>query len=128
MPALVVATGRAIMIERLKGQGEEPLYLAWGTDNGTVLPLDDSNTALGSEIGDRVKGASSIEQTKTPGDTYRVVGTFTAQRDVEISEVGLFDAPTGGRLFMRGVFPKLSLEAGDSIQFTIDVQLEPSQE
>jgi hypothetical protein len=60
--------------------------------------------------------------TTTANDTYRVVGTLTANSNAAITEVGLFDASTGGNMYVRGTFAVINLEAGDSIQFTIDCQ------
>ena len=120
MPALMVAKGREITAKRLKGEGAEPKYLHWGT--GTTAPAD-GNTALQTPRSEaRVAGTSSIVKTTTDGDTYRVVGTLTAQSNAAITEAGLFDALTGGNLYIRGTFAVINLEEGDSIQFTVDGQ------
>ena len=128
MPTLMVAKGREITTNRIKGTGTEPKFLHWGTD-GTILPLADGNTALGSPRSEaRVAGASSVVTTTTTNDTYRVVGTLTAASAAAITEAGLFDdagagtPPTGGNLFIRGTFAVINLETDDSIQFTIDGQ------
>jgi len=125
--AKMVATGRAIIVNRIKGQGTEPKYLHWGEDGGSILALADSNTALGDPRSEaRVAGTSSIVTTYTTNDTYRVIGTLTALSAAAIKEVALFDSagsgspPTGGNLFIRGTFDVINLDSGDSIQFTID--------
>lgn len=131
--ARIVATGRANIVSRLKGNGSaEPNHIHWGEDGGTTLVLGDGNTALGAPRSEaRVAGTSSIQQTTTAGDTYRVVGTLTVD-DVggaAIEEVGLFDAagagspPSGGALFMRATFSVINLDDADSVQFTIDNQV-----
>lgn len=123
MPALITNKGKEITVNRIKGSGTEPKYVAWGLDGGTALPLDITNTALGQAAPEaRTSGTSSVVTTTTTNDTYRVVGTITATATRKIKEVGLFDASTGGNLFVRGTFDEINLEAGDSIQFTINVQ------
>lgn len=124
MPIIMPAKGREITAKRVKGDGTEPRYVHWGT--GTAAPAD-NNTGLQSPRNEaRVAGTSSIVTTTTANDTYRVIGTLTASGVVAITEAGLFDSagsgtpPTGGNLFIRGTFAALNLEAGDSIQFTID--------
>ncbi len=120
MPALMVAKGREITAKRLKGEGAEPKYLHWGT--GTTAPAD-GNTALQTPRSEaRVAGTSSIITTTTTNDTYRVTGVLTAQSNAAITEAGLFDALTDGNMYIRGTFAVINLEAGDSIQFTIDGQ------
>lgn len=120
MPAIMPAKGREITAKRVKGEGNEPKYLHWGT--GTIAP-DDSDTGLQTpRIEERVAGTSSIVTTTTTDDTYRVAGTLTAESSATITEVGLFDDLTGGSLYMRGTFAVINLEEGDSIQFTIDGQ------
>jgi len=118
MPALMVAKGREITAKRVKGEGTEPKYIHWGT--GTTAPVD-GNTALQTPRGEaRVVGTSSIVTTYTNNDTYRVTGVLTATGNAAITEAGLFDALTGGNMYMRATFAVINLETGDSIQFTID--------
>lgn len=128
--AKIVATGRAIVANRIKGQGTEPKYLHWGEDGGTILPLADGNTALGDPRSEsRVAGTSSIETTYTTNDTYRVIATITAESAAAIKEAALFDGvgsgspPTGGNMLVRGIFDVVTLEEGDSLQLTIDTPI-----
>lgn len=126
MPAstAVVNTGRAILTNRLKGSGTEPVYIAAGTGSTAVLTTD---SALGAEVGSRVTGTSSQQTTTTTGDTYRVTGTWTAASSYTIAETGLFDASSSGNLFVRGVLAStISLASGDSIAFTFNVQVTSS--
>ena len=127
MPALMVAKGREITTSRIKGNGTEPKYLHWGT--GATAPVD-GNTALQTPRNEaRVAGTSSIVTKTTTNDTYRVVGTLTAASAAAITEAALFDVagtgtpPINGNLFIRGTFPVINLETGDSVQFTIDGSL-----
>ncbi len=113
MPALMVKKGREITANRVKGLGTEPKYVAWGTSDAN---LNDNNTALDAEAPEsRAEGVSSIVN-----DTYyQVVGTLTATATRAIKEAGLFDAATGGNLYIRGTFGVINLDADDSVQFTI---------
>ncbi len=131
--ARIVATGRANIASRLKGNGAtEPKWAHWGEDDGGTLALGDGNTTLGDPRDEaRVEGTSSLQETTTADDTYRVVATLTVD-DVSgaaIEEVGLFDAvgggtpPSGGNLFMRATFSVINLDDEDSVQFTIDNQI-----
>jgi len=121
-----VAKGREIDARRVKGESgwDEPKYIHWGESDAG---LADGNEALQSPRNEsRVEGSSSITTTETSNDTYRVVGTITAEGSATIKEAGLFDGPgegtppSGDRLYIRGVFPEINLEDGDSLQLTID--------
>ena len=127
MPAstAVVNTGRAIITNRLKGSGTEPLYCAMGTGTTAVALTD---TALGGEVESRTTGTSSRTTTSTTNDTYQVTGTVTATTSRTIGEAGLFDqSALGGNMFVRGVLAStISLASGDSIAFTFTVQVTSS--
>jgi len=126
MPAstAVVNTGRAIITNRLKGSGTEPLYVAMGTGTTAVALTD---TALGGEVESRTTGTSSRTTTSTTNDTYQVTGTVTATTSRTIGEAALLDAATSGNLFVRGVLAStISLASGDSIAFTFTVQVTSS--
>jgi hypothetical protein len=119
---LVVTTGKAIVTNRLRGAGTEPVFLAWGTGAGTTAAADTTLFTEASES--RVTGTSSQTTTTTNNDTYRVVGTMTvAGSGKTITNVGLFDAVSSGNLFFKSDFTGLALNVGESIQFTISVQL-----
>lgn len=126
MPAstAVVNGGRAIITNRIKGSGTEPLYVACGTGTTAVALTD---TALGGEVETRATGTSSRTTTTSTNDTYQVVGTVTATASRTIGEVGLFDASTSGNLFVRGVLAStVSLASGDTITVTATVQVTSS--
>ena len=123
MPAstAVVNAGRAILTNRIIGSGTEPKYVAMGTGTTAVALTD---TALGGEVESRTTGTSSRTTTSTTNDTYQVTGTVTATASRTIGEGGLFDAASGGNLFVRGVLAStISLASGDSIAFTFTVQV-----
>lgn len=119
---LVVNTGKAIVTNRLRGAGTEPVFVAWGTGAGTTAATDTTLFTEASEA--RVTGTSSQFTTTTNNDTYRVVGTMTvAGSGKTITNAGLFDATSAGNLFFKSDFAGLPLNVGESIQFTLSVQL-----
>jgi hypothetical protein len=68
--------------------------------------------------------------TTTTNDTYQVVGTITCGGSGKtITEVGLFDAagagspPSGGSLFVYADHGGVALNVGDSITYTVKVQV-----
>ena len=114
----LTATGREITARRINGLGSKPDVLRWGT--GTEAALD-GNTALGNQSGESATSVtSSVVTTTTTNDTYRVVGTLTSNSIQVITEAGLFDG--SNNLFIRANFDGISLQQGDSVQFTIDGQ------
>ena len=119
MATLLVNTGRAIVTNRIKGSGTEPVYVAYGTGAGTTAAAD---TTLFTETGTRQTGTSTQQTTSTTNDTYQVVGTQTAGGTLAITNAGLFDSSTSGNLFVKGDFSTINLSSGDSIQFTFKTQ------
>ena len=119
MATLLVATGRAIITNRLNSGGTVPQYAGWGTGAGTT---SSSDTTLFTEVLPRVSGTVSQVTTSTTSDTFQVVATQTAGTAETITNAGLFDASTSGNLFVKGDFTGIALNSGDSIQFTFKVQ------
>jgi len=119
MATLLVNAGKAIVTNRIKGSGTEPVYVAYGTGAGTTAAAD---TTLFTETGTRQTGTSTQQTTSVTNDTYQVVGTQTAGGTLAITNAGLFDASTSGNLFVKGDFSTINLSSGDSIQFTFKTQ------
>lgn len=128
MATLVVNGGKDIVTNRIKGAGTEPLNIGWGTGAGTTAATDstlfteklvDLSTSAGT---DHTAGTSTRQTTTTTNDTYQVVGTRTATGAGTVTNAGLFDAASGGNLFMKGDFTGIGLSSGDAIQFTCKVQ------
>ena len=92
-PNMVVNTGLNHLLERWIGtSGVNPVaYLATGTGSGTV---DASDTAMWNELTRKAVTAASVSGNVL---TYRVYFT-TAESIGSISELGLFDAPSGGTM------------------------------
>lgn len=138
MADFVVDTGEAIITNRIKGSGTEPLYLSWGTGAGTTTKTDTTlfteaaSTATSGPNNVRVTGTSSRVTTSSTNDTYQVVGTLVAEAGKTITNAGLFDtdgaqtspaAPSGGNLFAKSDFTGIALNTSDSIQFTLKIQI-----
>lgn len=128
MATLVVNGGKDIVTNRIKGSGTEPVNIGWGTGAGTTAAADttlfteklvDLSTSAGT---DHTVGTSTRQTTTTTNDTYQVVGTRTATGAGTVTNAGLFDAASGGNLFLKGDFTGIPLSIGDAIQFTIKAQ------
>lgn len=124
MANFLVQTGRAAFTGRLRGVGTEPLNFGWGTGAGAAsaastdlsTPKDVDLSAAGPN---RTVGTSSQVTTTTTNDTYQVVATRTATGAGTVTNVGLFDATSGGNLFIIVDGLSVALLSGDSIQATI---------
>lgn len=124
MATFVLDGGLDIVTNRIKGSGTEPLNIGWGTGAGTTARTDTTlfTEALVTLAGggtDHTVGASSRVTTTTTNDSYRVTGTRTATGAGTVTNAGLFDAASGGNLFLKGDFTGIGLASGDSIAFTI---------
>ena len=125
MPAVLTDAGKAILANRVKGNGTEPLYLAWGT--GTTDPTA-ADTGLEAEDVSggysRSAGVSSIVTVHVDDDTYQVSGSLVASDALQITEWGLFDASVNGNLLFRETsLPGFTLALGGILNFVIKIQM-----
>jgi hypothetical protein len=124
MATFVVDGGLGIVTNRLKGSGTEPLNVGWGTGAGTTARTDttlftEALVTLSAGTSDHTVGTSTQQTTTTTSDTYQVVATRTATGAGTVTNAGLWDAASGGNLFLKGDFTGIGLASGDSILFTI---------
>lgn len=128
MATFCVDQGLDITTARLRSVGTEPLNIGWGTGAGTTAATDttlftertvDLTVSGGT---DHTVGTSSQVTTTTTDDTYQVTGTRTATGAGTVTNAGLFDAASGGLLYMKGDFTGIGLSVNDSIAFTFKVQ------
>lgn len=124
MATFVVNGGLGIVTNRLKGAGTEPLNVGWGTGAGTTAKTDttlftEALVSLSAGTTDHTAGTSTQQTTTTTSDTYQVVATRTATGAGTVTNAGLWDAASGGTLFLKGDFTGIGLASGDSIQFTV---------
>lgn len=137
MANVLVNAGRAIITNRLGGGGTTPGFVSWGTGAGTAAATDTTlfteaaSNATSGPNNVRVTGTTSQQTTSVTSDTFRVVGTLTAEAGKTITNAGVFDtngaqttptAPSGGNLFVKGDFTDIALNTGDSIAFTFNLQ------
>lgn len=119
MPTTTVLTntGKRIVMHRLKGDAgwNVPQYLGWGTGAGTAAPTDTTLFTEASEA--RVACTLAILTTSTTEDTFQALGTLTASGAKTITNAGIFDASTGGNLFLKASHDGIPLDANDSIQY-----------
>ena len=124
MATVVVNGGKGIVTNRIKGAGTEPLNIGWGTGAGTAAATDttlftEALVTLAGGTTDHTAGASTQQTTTTANDTYQVTGTRSATGAGTVTNAGLWDAASGGNLFLKGDFVGIGLASGDSIAFTI---------
>ena len=121
----VVNGGLAIVTTRMSAAGTEPKYIGWGTGAGTTAVTD---TTLFTEAKVDLTAGTTDHTTGTPGrttvtvtnDNYQVTGTRSATGAGTVTNAGLWDAASGGNLFLKGDFTGIGLASGDSIAFTIN--------
>jgi hypothetical protein len=119
--------GRDILTNRIKGAGTEPLNVGWGTGAGTAAAADttlftEKDVDLSAAGPNRTVGTSSRVTTSVTNDTYQVVAPRTATGAGTVTNAGLFDATSGGNLYIKGDFTGIGLLSGDAIQFTFKHQ------
>ena len=124
MATVVTNSGKGIVTNRIKGSGTEPVNVGWGTGAGTTARTDttlftEALVTLAAGGTDHTAGTSTQQTTNSTNDTYQVVATRTATGAGTVTNAGLFDAASGGNLFLKGDFTGIGLASGDSIQFTI---------
>jgi hypothetical protein len=120
MAVVVTNSGKAIITNRLKGAGTEPLFIGWGTGAGTAAVADTALFTPAAEA--RTSGTSTQQTTTVTNDTYRVVGTLTSLSAQSITNAGLLDAASAGNMFLHADHGSTPLAISDSIQYTINVQ------
>lgn len=92
-------------------------FVGWGTGAGTAAKGDTTLFTEASEA--RV----SATRSQPVADKIRWVATITANATKTITNAGNLTASTGGTLIVHGDFAGIALNSGDSIQFTIDLEI-----
>ena len=115
---LVVNTGLAKVTDLLAAVTIVcPGWVGWGI--GTIAPVV-GNTGLGTPSAEaRTVGTKTQETTTTTNDTYQVVALITALSAQAITEVAVFDALTGGNLFLRATFSPINVSIDDTVEFIV---------
>lgn len=98
-------------------------YVGWGSGSTDFAVTQTTLVSANPEA--RTSGTVSNPAT----NTHRVVAVIEATAARIVREVGVFDAPTGGNMPVRGVrATDLSLIAGDRVRYTIDTIFRDSSE
>lgn len=124
---LITNAGMAGVASRINGAGAEAAftYIAIGT--GTVAAAV-TDTTLGTEIttggGERASATASRQTTDVTNDTSRLLHTFTFTASFAVTEAGALNAASAGVLLNRQVFSAVNVVSGDSLQITVDVDVD----
>lgn len=123
MASIFVTTGKAICSNRMFSAGTEPKWIGWGTAAGTAAIGDttlftEKDVDLSGAGPARTAGTSSQVTTTLTNDTHQIVGTRTATGAGTVTNAGVFDAVSGGNLYLKGDFTGIGLAISDSITFT----------
>lgn len=108
---LVVTAGINWIIDRLKNTPSIMSHLAVGTNTAAAAA---GNTALGAEL-TRVALTSS---TPSAGTITYIASLPAGTATGALTEAGLFNAPTGGTMMARTVFPVVNKGVNDAISIT----------
>ena len=124
---LITDAGKAGVASRINGAGSEAAftYIAIGT--GTTA-ASASDTALESEIttggGERDSATASRTTTDVTNDTATLVLTYNFTSSFAVTEAGALNAASSGVLLNRQVFSAVNVANGDSLQVTIDIDVD----
>jgi hypothetical protein len=126
MATVVVNNGKGIVTNRIKGAGTEPLNVGWGTGghdraitDTTSFTTRSSSTSRRRPVPTTPSGRARSRRRPRPTTRIQVVATRTATGAGTVTVAGLFDAASGGNLFLKGDFTGIGLAIADSILFTI---------
>jgi hypothetical protein len=97
--ACITNVGLSIIAGRLKGIGDEPLHLGWGSGSGQATP--NSVALFDEESESRDVMTSTIDTVEVTGDSYKLTGAMVANGDKAITNFGVFDADVGGNLLLH---------------------------
>lgn len=119
MATVLTSAGEAWVIDKLDNTvATTGKYIGWGTGAGTA---DKPDATLFTEAAE-----SRVEATITQpaADKIQWVGTMTcALTGKTITNAGNFAASTGGSPIVHGDFTGVPLGVGDTIQFTISLEI-----
>lgn len=118
MATVLTQVGEEWIVDKLDEQVQTTGdYIGWGTGAGTASKSD---TTLFTEA---TEARVVATRSQPVADKIRWVGTLTAEGTKTITNAGNFTASTGGTLIVHGDFNGIPLNAGDKIEFTIDLEI-----
>jgi hypothetical protein len=117
MANIFTQVGEEFITDLIDGTVTKPAnyYMGWGTGAGTAAKGD---TTLSTES---AESRVTTTNTQPSADVNQFVGTITASAGRTITNAGLFDAATTGKLLLHADFTGVVLASGDSIQFTFQL-------
>ncbi len=98
---LIVTKGREAQADLLELQTATQWQIAIGTDNGTILPLHPSNTALGNQVA--IKTVSVITRIHPTRILYQATFDSNDYGGSNVQESGLFIVIGVNKLFARRI-------------------------
>lgn len=124
---LITTAGKAGVASRINGAGSEAAFTYLGIGTGTTA-ANVADTTLEAEIttggGERAAATASRVTTDTTNDTARLVKTWTFSAGFAVTEAGALNASSAGVLLNRQVFTAVNVVSGDSLQVTVDVDVD----
>jgi len=122
---LITNAGKASVAGLILVDITEPAYDYIAIGTGTTSPAA-TDTALVAET-HREAGTGTLVTTTVTNDTARLVATFQGYAGSEaVTEVGMFNAATGGDMLMRRTFSPLNMDwaGGDSLEISVQIQVQ----
>jgi len=120
---VVTNLGRACLVNKAGGSngsfGNPPFSINIGTGVGTAV---NSMTSLFTESGSRFSATGSQITTAVTNDTCQFTAVYTAVGTITVTNVGLFDKSTSGSLLMASTFSSITLQSGDTLTVTFQIQ------
>ena len=121
MATVITNTGKALITGRFLSDSPLELYIGWGEGTGAAAPDD---IALSSEAPEGRERANVAQvTTATQQDTIEATATLMATGQRAITNAAIFDAATNGNMIFKGDFLPVNLNTGDSITFSLKIQL-----
>lgn len=117
MADIYTDVGENLTADYIDGTASAPAnwYGHWGTGAGTAAKTDTTLFTAASEA--RV----AATEAQPSSNVNRFTFTITADGSKTITNVGLFDASTGGNMMLKSDFTGIPLALNDSIAFTLDL-------
>jgi hypothetical protein len=123
---VITRGGFGIIADRIKNTPTvaSPRWVSIGVGaTSAARTAADTDTALSSAVESRSEGVESQQTTTHTGDTYRCIGVVTATAPRDVDEAALFNALSGGTMFMSATFAVIALATNDSLQLTCNCQI-----
>jgi hypothetical protein len=117
--ATITDAGLTVVAKRLNGSGADAAFTYIATGSGSTAEST-SHTALVAE--NTANGSARATATCTQENTgdSKWVKTFNFTGNVTVREIGIFNAPSGGTMFLRHVLASdREYENGQSLEITI---------